>query len=314
MNNGIQLITYPDSLGVNLKELHQALEGSLKGCVTGVHILPFYPSSGDRGFSPLGYKTVDPAFGNWQDVRRISASYDLVADFMVNHLSRRSPEFLDFEEKGDASPWAELFLPVDRVKPEGELSREELSRIYTRKPRAPWVEITHADGRERKVWCTFSEEQIDLDVRSETGRRFILDTLNFLADQGAAMIRLDAFAYITKKAGTSCFFLEPDTWDILGWIREAMDARGIALLPEIHEHYSIQMKLAEHGYPVYDFALPMLLLHGLYTGRADRLGSWLEQCPPRQFTTLDTHDGIGVVDAADLLSSEEIEETCSTLY
>ena len=43
------------------------------------------------------------------------------------------------------------------------------------------------------------------------------------------------------------------------------------MLPEIHENYKIQLKMAEKGYWVYDFALPMLLLHGLKTGRTDRL-------------------------------------------
>jgi len=314
MKNGVQLITYPDSLGKNLKELKQVLDGPFRDCIKGIHILPFFPSSGDRGFSPLGYRQVDPAFGSWEDIGSIAASYDLVADFMVNHLSRQSPEFLDFQERGDQSPWAELFLPVDRVKPDGEFTHEELSRIYTRKPRAPWIEVHHRDGSVRKVWCTFSEEQIDLDVRSETGRRFILDSLNFLADQGVGLIRLDAFAYVTKKAGTSCFFLEPEIWEILGEYRDAMEQRGVELLPEIHEHYTIPMKLSEKGYSIYDFALPMILLHALYYGRADRLGAWLNQCPANQYTTLDTHDGIGVVDVADLLTPDEIDETCNALY
>lgn len=39
---------------------------------------------------------------------------------------------------------------------------------------------------------------------------------------------------------------------------------------------------------------------------------WKSAAP--QFTTLDTHDGIGVVDVADLLSEEEIEETREALF
>ena len=119
MKNGIQLISYPDSLGKNLSELYKALSGPLKGCVTGIHILPFFPSSGDRGFSPLGYKEVDPAFGSWEDIRRISSDYDLVVDLMVNHLSRQSQEFEDFARRGDDSPWAGLFLPVDAGEARG---------------------------------------------------------------------------------------------------------------------------------------------------------------------------------------------------
>lgn len=83
---------------------------------------------------------------------------------------------------------------------------------------------------------------------------------------------------------------------------------GTEMLPEIHENYTIQLKMAEKGYWVYDFALPMLLLHGLLSGRTDRLIHWLNICPRKQFTTLDTHDGIGVVDVVGLLSDEEIEE------
>jgi sucrose phosphorylase len=74
------------------------------------------------------------------------------------------------------------------------------------------------------------------------------------------------------------------------------------------------LKLAEKGYWVYDFALPMLLLHALYCGTNKRLVNWLKICPRKQFTTLDTHDGIGVVDVRDLLSEEEIERTKDYLY
>jgi sucrose phosphorylase len=48
---------------------------------------------------------------------------------------------------------------------------------------------------------------------------------------------------------------------------------------------------------VYDFALPPLLLHALATGRTDRLRHWLAIRPANAVTVLDTHDGIGVVDA-----------------
>ena len=88
---------------------------------------------------------------------------------------------------------------------------------------------------------------------------------------------------------------------------EALRETDTQMLPEIHENYQIQLKMADKGYWVYDFALPMLLLHGLKSGRTDRLIHWLRICPRKQFTTLDTHDGIGVVDVAGLLTEEEID-------
>ena len=88
---------------------------------------------------------------------------------------------------------------------------------------------------------------------------------------------------------------------------QPLRSAGTQMLAEIHENYTIQLKMAAKGYWVYDFALPMLLLHGLYSGRTDRLIRWLNICPRNQFTTLDTHDGIGVVDVVGLLTDDEID-------
>lgn len=314
LQNKIMLITYADSLGKNLSELSAALDKYFAKAIGGLHILPFFPSSGDRGFAPTRYDMVAPAFGDFSDIRALSKKYCLIFDFMVNHISRQSAYFKDYLKKGKDSPWRDLFLDWDAFWPPGRPTAEDVDVIYKRKPKAPVQEVTFADGSKGKVWCTFSDEQIDLDVRTDVTRRFIADTIVSMCQNGAGLIRLDAFAYAVKKPGASCFFVEPEIWELLGWIGSLAAPLGAALLPEIHEHYSIQLKLAEKGYWVYDFALPMLVLHALYTGRGDRLRHWLDICPRRQFTTLDTHDGIGVVDVADLLTPEEIDQTKELLF
>ncbi len=90
LKNEIMLITYADSLGSNLKELGNILENDIKDAVGGVHILPFFPSSADRGFAPMRYDRVSPEFGTFADVERIGKSYYLMFDFMINHISRSS--------------------------------------------------------------------------------------------------------------------------------------------------------------------------------------------------------------------------------
>ena len=72
MKNKIMLITYADSFGKNLKELKEMLDTHFDREIGSVHILPFFPSSGDRGFAPLTYEEVDPAFGTWEDVAAIA--------------------------------------------------------------------------------------------------------------------------------------------------------------------------------------------------------------------------------------------------
>lgn len=314
LKNKVMLITYSDSMGSNLKELEEILTNYFKDAVSGVHILPFFPSSGDRGFAPVDYTKVDTAFGSWEDVERLSGRYDLMFDYMINHISAQSEYYKDFLEKKDESGYRDLFIRYKDFWEGGEPTEEQVDAIYKRKPRAPYVDAHFADGTTEKVWCTFDEEQIDINCKSETSKKFIRENLTGMCGHGAALIRLDAFAYATKKAGTSCFFIEPDVWELLEECTEILKPYGVELLPEIHEHYTMQKKIEEQGYYVYDFALPMLLINSLYYGNTSYLKNWLNICPRKQFTTLDTHDGIGVVDVKDLLPDDEIMRTKEDIF
>ncbi len=314
LKNKIQLITYPDSLGANLPELHYVLRKFFSKAIRGVHLLPFYPSSSDRGFAPKTYDEVDPAFGTWDDVEKIGQDFDLIIDLMVNHISRQSIFFQDYVAKGQNSEYADMFLSFDKLAPGGNVSEEDLNKVYTRKPRPPYQVLERPSGALEKIWCTFDYQQIDLDYDSPKTREVMRKFLIRLARNRPKMIRLDAIAYTTMKLGTNCFFLEPKIWELLDWFSDYASAFDTEILPEVHEHYSYQFKLADKGYWCYDFSLPMLVLHGIYMKTTRRLKSWLNKCPRRQITTLDTHDGIGVVDVAELLNQNEIDQTIEELY
>lgn len=314
LKNEIMLITYADSMGNNLKDLHKVLNQYYAKAVGGVHILPFFPSSADRGFAPMCYDRVDPNFGTFADVEAIGKDYYLMFDFMVNHISAHSAYFQDFLQKKDQSAYKDFFIRYSDFWENGEPTQEQVDLIYKRKPRAPYIEAEFADGSKEKVWCTFCEEQIDLDVRKDATKQFIKQTLVDMCHHGAAVIRLDAFAYAIKKPDTSCFFVEPDIWELLYDIEKTVKAEGAEILPEIHEHYTIPMKIADKGFWIYDFALPVLTLHALYNHTGVYLKQWMERCPMHQFTTLDTHDGIGIVDVKDLLPDEEVDKVKEQMY
>ena len=313
IQNKVQLITYPDSLGINLLELHYVLRRYLRKAVGGIHLLPFYPSSADRGFAPLTYTEVNPVFGTWADIECIGSEFDLIIDFMVNHISRQSVYFQDYYEKGIDSEYADMFLSFNKLSPTGEISEEDLAKVYTRKPRPPYTMVERSDGSREKVWSTFDYEQIDLDLNATKTKEVLRNFLIYLARTPAKMIRMDAFAYSTVRLGTNCFFLEPDVWELLEWLNEYLTPFETVMLPEVHEHYRYHQKIAAKGYWTYDFALPMLVLHTLYHHSSDRLKQWFAICPRKQLTTLDTHDGIGVVDVFDLLTEDEIERTLEGL-
>lgn len=314
LKNRVMLITYANSLGKNISELQYILDNYISGAVAGVHVLPFFPSTSDRGFSPTQYDIVDPDFGNWSDLAKLSQRYYLMFDFMINHISSQSSYFQDFIAKKDKSPYAGMFIRYKDFWPEGQPTTEDIDKIFKRKPRAPYVTVIFKDETEEKVWCTFGDDQIDLNIKNEVTWKFIKENLELLSYHGAALIRLDAIGYTTKKVGAPCFFEEPEIWDILGRVRAILAPHGVEILPEVHEQYDLQLKQAEKGYWIYDFALPMILLHALYTGETANLVHWLRTCPRKQFTTLDTHDGIGVVDVKGLLTDEQIERTKDIIF
>jgi len=137
-----QLVTYPDSLGGDLAALGTLLNGPLDGLFRGIHILPPFPSSGDRGFAPLTYEDIDSRFGTWADIQRIGARYDVMLDVMINHISRQSPEFQDFQRLGRRSPSADLFITLDKVWPDGDPPADDVARIFLRKPDSPFSTVT----------------------------------------------------------------------------------------------------------------------------------------------------------------------------
>jgi sucrose phosphorylase len=321
ITNKIMLITYADSMGGDLANLKIAVRRYFKGAIGGIHILPFFPSSGDRGFSPITYREVEPSFGTWREIEELAQDYYLMCDIMVNHVSRRCAEFQDYLAKKDASPYADMFLRYDTFWGEGRPTPQDLELLYRRKDGEPCQAVTFSDGETRKLWCTFTEEQLDIDTTRAVTVKYLKENLAWLAEKGISIVRLDAYGYITKRKGTNCFFVEPEIWQLITDLRDALAQRGMLVLPEVHDLWLTTLKFAERGIWSYDFVLPLLMLHTLYTHNARKLAQWLQTCPRNQFTVLDTHDGIGVYDAFDWVDNqqaqaviEKIEDRLSYAY
>jgi sucrose phosphorylase len=245
-----------------------------------------------------------------------------MADLIVNHISSRSPQFTDFRKRGDASPYAFMFHTYGGVFPEGA-AEAELLQIYRPRPGLPFTKMRLDDGVQRLFWTTFTSEQVDIDVRSSQGKRYLDQILNQFQVAGIRAIRLDAAGYAIKKRGTSCFMI-PETFAFIDEITRRAHERGIEVLVEIHSHYLEQIEISRKVDSVYDFALPPLVLHTLYTRNSSHLKRWLEISPRNAITVLDTHDGIGVIDVgADrqgpsgppgLLTSQEISQLVETIH
>ena len=314
VKNKVQLITYPDSLGGDLKSLNKVLDTYFKDTFKGgIHILPPFPSSGDRGFAPLTYDKIEPAFGTWEDIRKIGEKHDILVDIMVNHISQKSEFFQDFLKHGKKSKYADLFLTLDKIWPDGKPVQEDIDKIFLRRD-LPYSTFTIEEtGEEEMVWTTFGKqdpsEQIDLDINSPKVKELFTEFFKNFSKQGIKIVRLDAVGYIIKKLGTSCFFVEPAIYDFIDWITELATSLDIELLPEVHSHYLTQYKLSKHGNWIYDFILPYMVLDTLINKSSSKLCKYLKVRPSKQFTMLDCHDGVPVKpDLDDLITTAEAQK------
>ena len=247
MSDGVanqpQLITYVDRLAGDLAGLYRVLTDELAGAFGGVHLLPFFdPIDGaDAGFDPSDHTTVDQRLGDWDGVSAIGADVAVMADLIVNHVSSSSPQFRDWQERGAESTYADMFLTLDRVFPEGATD-DDLDLIYRPRPGRPFTDYEIA-GEVRRMWTTFTRDQIDIDVTSPAAWSYLIAVLDRFAAAGVKLVRLDAVGYAIKRPGTSCFMI-PETFEFIARIADEARRRGMQVLVEIRSHHRRQLDIA----------------------------------------------------------------------
>ena len=304
------LISYADQVREPqvppLKTLYKLCRKYLVGLINGIHLLPFYPSSSDDGFSVEDYRTVNPDLGTWSDIHRLGTGFRLMFDAVINHVSSRNQWFQGFLR--DDPKYSDYFIVV-----EGD---PDLSQVV--RPRAlPLLTRFDTPSGAKQVWTTFSEDQVDLNYRNPAVLLEIIEILLFYAAQGATFFRLDAIAYLWKEIGTSCIHL-PQTHRVIQLIRAVLDnaAPHVMLITETNVQHADNISYFGNGQNeaqlVYNFALPPLTLHTFYTGDARTLSNWAKALPPPSEKTallnfLASHDGIGLNPARGILSEDGID-------
>lgn len=293
-----------------LAVLDTFLQSYLGDAISGVHVLPFFPWSSDDGFSVIHYREVNSELGEWAHIQTLASHYDLMADLVLNHVSRESLWFVDYLT--GSLPGRDYFIEVDPDTDVSQVTRPRSSPLL--------VPISTRRGT-RHVWATFSEDQIDLNFENPDVLLEFVGILLFYLQQGVRIIRLDAVAFLWKRLGTSCIHL-PETHTVVRLLRAIVDeiAPGTLLITETNVPHAENIsyfgleRLAkgapDEAHMVYQFALPPLLLHTLTRGEATTLQTWLNSLPvlPEQCTYLNftaSHDGIGVRPLEGLLPDHE---------
>jgi sucrose phosphorylase len=269
----VVLITYGDSLKKDgeapLATLHEFANRYLKGAVSNIHFLPFFPYSSDDGFSVMDFFEIDPALGTWQEVAAIGQEFELMFDYVVNHYSSKGQWFQNYLEGKDGF---EVFAM--EVDPAIDLS------MVTRPRSLPLLsKYQKKDGQTVHLWTTFSADQIDFNFKSLDVLEKMIDVLLFYADQGATILRLDAIAYLWKEIGTNCIHLS-QTHDMVKLFRAVLDlvAPDVIILTETNVPHDENISYFGDGHDeaqmVYNFTLPPLLFYTMVKEDATVLSQW----------------------------------------
>jgi sucrose phosphorylase len=307
----IVLITYGDTLQregqAPLAALHEFANHYLKGAVSTVHFLPFFPFSSDDGFSVMDFFEIDPALGSWDEVKAIGNDFGLMFDYVVNHFSAKSRWFDNYlaGKKG----FEHFAIEVD---PTLDLS------MVTRPRSLPLLsEYRKKDGRRVHLWTTFSADQIDFNFASLDVLARMTEVLLFYVQQGATILRQDAIAYLWKQIGTPCIHL-PQTHAVVKLFRAILDvvAPQVMILTETNVPHAENISYFGNGRDeaqmVYNFTLPPLLFYSFVREDATVLSDWakglqLESFSNTFFNFTASHDGIGVRPLEGILPAEEID-------
>lgn len=308
------LITYPDSFQATdsppLQVLRRFAVKRLINTFNTIHILPFYPSSSDRGFSVMNYKKVDSAFGTWDDISSLSKDFKIMLDAVINHVSSKGLWFKKFLQHNPL--YENHFITFNR---KDAIAPEQMKKIV--RPRtSPLLSKFTAKKKTIYVWTTFSSDQVDLNYKEPRTLLRIIDVLFKYITNGATIIRLDAVNYIWKEIGTSCINLK-QTHVMVQLFRDILDlvAPSVSIITETNVSHPQNIKYFGNGsneaQAVYNFALPPLVLYTFYRKNAKNISRWADRLDGiskycTYFNFLSSHDGVGLMPAKRILPQREV--------
>lgn len=182
----VYLIAYGDSIFEKnkhpLQTLNEFLQEYAQDVITDVHLLPIFPSTSDDGFSVTDYKQIDEQLGDWDDVQKMSENFRVMLDFVANHMSKSSDWFKRFSD--NEAPYNQFFIEKNSQFDYKNVTRPRTSPLFHK----------YENGKE--LWTTFSEDQLDLNVRNIDCLVALTDVLLFYASKQATSIRLDAIGFL----------------------------------------------------------------------------------------------------------------------
>jgi alpha-amylase len=221
--------------------------------ITGLWLMPTFPSPSYHGYDVTDYGSVNPAYGNLAEMRAlVAAAHErgiaVILDLPLNHTSSKNPWFTA-SEKG-TSPYTDWYVWSD----------------------APQGSNWQADG-DRYYYGAFGSDLPDLNLANpEVTAQVTADARFWLDDIRVDGFRLDAAKYLIEDGATTENTPETHAW----WRRfRAMveqSAPGALLLGEVWDTPQASASYVPDDLDMtFDFALASTAVSAAQSGDGDSL-------------------------------------------
>ena len=196
---------YVDLFAGNFDGLKQRIPYLKQTGINYLHLMPLFKApepNSDGGYAVSDYRSTQPSLGTMAELASLMQQLHQegirpVLDFVFNHTS-------------DEHRWAEKAKAGDPAYRDYYFFLTETERDrYAPTLREIFPEIRRGCFTQDKasglwVWTTFNSFQWDLNYANPAVFTAMAEEMLFLANQGAAVLRLDALAFVWKEAGTNC--------------------------------------------------------------------------------------------------------------
>ncbi|MGA0361911.1 MAG: amylosucrase [bacterium] len=196
---------YVDLQAGNLEGIRKQIPTYQELGLTYLHLMPLFArpdGENDGGYAVSSYRDVDPPLGTMAELAQLAqelreAGISLVVDFIFNHTANNH-EWASKAQSGDPE-FQQYYWMFDREE-DTTAWQQHLRLIFPDRGGS----FTLCEKSQKWVWTTFFEFQWDLNYSNPEVFRGMLAEMLFLANQGIEVLRMDAVAFIWKRAGTDC--------------------------------------------------------------------------------------------------------------
>ena len=234
-SNTVGMMLYVDLFAGDLRGVADKIDYFKELGVTLIHLMPILRArdgENDGGYAVKDYREIDPKLGVMKDFvyladRLHKNGMKICIDYVLNHTSK-DHDWAQKAAKGDHKHQGYYMMyDTDEIPKEFE---KTVPQVF---PKVAPGNFTYYEDFGKWVFTSFYEFQWDLNYANPEVFVQMADTLLYLANKGADMIRLDAVPFMWKELGTDCRNL-PKVHKLLAMFRIASElvAPSLALLGE----------------------------------------------------------------------------------